>query len=83
MNTTEIKTPKEQKQPYRTRELIGKITDKVQAKAYSHKRGCPPEKCSPGCHYGSLYYRLQIACENKPEINQIMVFKDLLATEKI
>lgn len=84
MNTTEINTTNINKtQNYRTRELIGKITDKVSAKAYSHKKDCQPDKCLPECHYGFFYYKLKIACENKPEVSQIMVFKDLLTSEKI
>ena len=82
MNTTEINNTNTKKDKP-LRELIGKIVDKVQAKAYSHKKECSPSKCYEGCHAGSLYYKLKIACENKPEIDQIMVFQDLLATEKI
>ena len=79
-NTQPILKSKPQRQ---LRELLGKITDKVKSKVYSHKRECLPNKCQPNCHYGELCYKLQIACENRPEINQIMVFKDMLTTEQI
>ncbi|CAG8779124.1 10244_t:CDS:2, partial [Ambispora leptoticha] len=43
-------------------------------KAYSHKKTCliskanpTDNKCATGCHYGDFYYKLTIACENKPE----------------
>ncbi|CAG8666112.1 9050_t:CDS:2 [Ambispora leptoticha] len=72
------------------KKLIGKITDCQKAKAYSHKKTCliskanpTDNKCATGCHYGDFYYKLTIACENKPEVKQIMPVNDPLPTSKL
>lgn len=50
-------------------ELIGvKVIDKNSDKVGASK------------HAGNTFYRLNITCENKPEIRQVKVFKDKIGT---
>jgi hypothetical protein len=38
------------------------------------------DKTSSGKFAGETFYRLNITCENKPEIKQVKVFKDMIGT---
>ena len=50
-------------------ELIGvKVIDKT------------ADKNGAGRHAGETFYRLNITCENKPEIKVVKVFKDMVGT---
>jgi hypothetical protein len=38
------------------------------------------DKAGAGKHAGDTFYRLNITCENKPEIKQVKVFKSMIGT---
>ena len=37
-----------------------------------------PDKTGSGKHAGDTFYRLNITCENKPEIKQVKAFRDMV-----
>jgi serine/threonine-protein kinase RIO1 len=54
------------------KELVGIITEKESAKVYSQ-----------GKNQGKLYYRLLVKCENRPKVNTIFAFREIVEKESV
>jgi hypothetical protein len=61
-------------------ELIGRINEKRTRKPSEKAK---QEAQAKGKKLNEYFYQMKITCENKPQVNNIFVFKDSLETEKI